>query len=280
LARAPNQADEDAFVVTDLELRTVRLAEVTRLGNALVFSGLLVAIFAVAWLLGVLPGSRYELPGPVAASQDVAGTPTIATSVAVQGAPQVPVPTSTAAAAVLTAASATHTPPAPLTLVAGAAENRAQADAPRGGYAVRLAVPSIDLDTQVKQGGIVRDSHGDLVWETVPFIAVHYGDLTSLLGKPGNAVIAGHVVTIREGNVFRLLYKVARNDHIVVWDDLNRKHEYRVVGAKLVPPSDVSVMAPTPDETLTLITCGGTFDPVKREFSDRLIVTAKPLQPQ
>jgi sortase (surface protein transpeptidase) len=36
-------------------------------------------------------------------------------------------------------------------------------------------------------------------------------------------------------------------------------------------------MAPTPEETLTLITCGGTFDPLTREFSDRLIVTAKPV---
>ena len=50
-----------------------------------------------------------------------------------------------------------------------------------------------------------------------------------------------------------------------------------MVDVKLVPPEDTSVMASTPDETLTLITCGGTFDPVKREFSDRLIVTAKPL---
>jgi sortase (surface protein transpeptidase) len=49
-----------------------------------------------------------------------------------------------------------------------------------------------------------------------------------------------------------------------------------VTEVKLVPPSDVSVMDPTPDPTLTLITCGGTFDPVKREFSDRLIVVAKP----
>jgi len=163
-----------------------------------------------------------------------------------------------------------------MVLAAADADDRAEAASP-GGYAVRLVIPAIDLDTQVKQGGIVRDSHGDLVWETLPFVAVHYGDLTSLLGKPGNAVIAGHVVTIREGNVFRLLYKVAHDDHIVVWDDLDRKHEYRVVDAKLVAPSDVSVMAPTSEETLTLITCGGTFDPVKREFSDRLIVTARPL---
>jgi len=69
------------------------------------------------------------------------------------------------------------------------------------------------------------------------------------------------------------------DDQVKVWDQLDREHDYHVVGAKLVPPSDISVMQPTPDETLTLITCGGKFDRVRREFSDRLIVTAKPLAP-
>jgi LPXTG-site transpeptidase (sortase) family protein len=108
-------------------------------------------------------------------------------------------------------------------------------------------------------------------------VAVHYGDLTALLGAPSNAVIAGHVVTLSEGNVFRFLYQIAIDDQINVWDQHDREHDFHVVGVKLVPPEDTSVMAPTPDETLTLITCGGTFDPVKRAFSDRLIVIAKPL---
>jgi LPXTG-site transpeptidase (sortase) family protein len=156
------------------------------------------------------------------------------------------------------------------------AQDRADAAVP-GGYAVRLIIDAIHLDTPVTQGGIVQDAAGNSVWETVPFIAVHYGDLTALLGKPGNAVISGHVVTLSEGNVFRLLYKLELDDQIQVWDQLDREHDYHVVDVKLVPPSDVSVMEPTPDETLTLITCGGIFDPRKREFSDRLIVTAKPL---
>jgi LPXTG-site transpeptidase (sortase) family protein len=84
-------------------------------------------------------------------------------------------------------------------------------------------------------------------------------------------------VTLSEGNVFRSLYKLDIDDQINVWDDNSREHDFHVVDIKLVPPSDTSVMLPTPDETLTLITCGGTFDPVKRQFSERLIVTAKPL---
>ena len=52
------------------------------------------------------------------------------------------------------------------------------------------------------------DGRGDWIWETLPFVAVHYGDLTSLVGADGNAVISGHVVTIDEGNVFRNLYRL------------------------------------------------------------------------
>jgi len=169
------------------------------------------------------------------------------------------------------------TTPVPLA-VADAADRVVNVRPSAAGYAVRLAIPSIKVDTVVEQGGIVQDANGEPVWQTMPFVAVHYGDLTSMIGVPGNAVIAGHVVTLSEGNVFRFLYQLDLGDHIDVWDQLAREHDFQVVDVKLVPPSDTSVLDPTPDETLTLITCGGTFDPATREFSDRLIVTAKPLQ--
>jgi LPXTG-site transpeptidase (sortase) family protein len=167
---------------------------------------------------------------------------------------------------------------APISLQPADADDRAQQVVAQTGYAVRLAIPSLDLDTPVKQAGVVRDSHGNSVWQTLPFVAVHYGDLTSLIGAKGNAVIAGHVVTLDEGNVFRSLYRIQREDGIMVWDDAGREHDYHAVDVTLVPPSDTSAMEQTPDETLTLITCGGAFDPIKRDFAERLIVTAKPLR--
>ena len=249
----------------------------SRLSAALAVAGVLLIGFGVAWYLGLVPGSRVVVPAPVAERR--IATPTEAGVIATST-PQV---ASTPMAVTTTVPSPTPAPVAPtltpvppLTPVAVAdAPDRADAAIP-GGYAVRLVIDSIQLDTAVTQGGIVQDKNGEPVWETVPFIAVHYGDLTSLLGKRGNAVIAGHVVTLSEGNVFRLLYKLELDDEIQVWDQLDREYDYHVVDVKLVPPDDVSVMEPTPDETLTLITCGGTFDPRKREFSDRLIVTAKP----
>src|SRR5438045_9620031 len=94
-------------------------------------------------------------------------------------------------------------------LVAADVADRAQLST---GYAVRLAIPTIKLDTVVKQGGVVQDMHGDPVWETLPFVAVHYGELTARIGARGNAVIAGHVVTLSEGNVFRQIGRASCRD--------------------------------------------------------------------
>jgi LPXTG-site transpeptidase (sortase) family protein len=235
---------------------------VRRLGAALIVFGLCAAAFGMLWELGVVPGSRVVLPAPVAIGQPAYVPPTR-------------VPTSPPAPTVRPAQTALLVPtPGVVHLAAADATERA---APFGTYAVRLTIPSIKVDTEVQQAGVVDDADGEPIWETRPFVAVHYGDLTSRLGTPGNAVIAGHVVTVSEGNVFRFLYQLDPGDDIHIWDDVDQEHDYAVEGVRLVPPSDTSVMQATPDETLTLITCGGTFDPHTREFSDRLIVTAKPV---
>ena len=240
----------------------------SRLGAALVVLGVFCLGYAGAWQLGLAPGSRVTLPAPVALEKPRAAStaPTTAAIEVPMAVPPTPVPpTPTAVAGRIRLAPA------------DAVDRNLAAAEPPPGYAVRLAIPAIKLDTQVKQGGIVEDAAGNPVWQTLPFVAVHYGDLTARIGAPGNAVIAGHVVTLSEGNVFRFLYQLDIDDQIQVWDEHQREFDYHVVDVKLVPPSDTSVMAPTPDERLTLITCGGTFDPVKRQFSDRLIITAKPL---
>lgn len=147
---------------------------------------------------------------------------------------------------------------------------------PEPAGAARLSIASIDLDTEVVQGGIRESRTGELEWETVPFLAVHYGADTALIGGQGNAVIAGHVVTLNEGNVFRNLYLVQEGDVIEVDTDAGSSQRFVVEDVRLVSPFDVSVMAPTASPRLTLITCGGSFDARRREFSHRLVVVAHP----
>jgi sortase A len=104
-------------------------------------------------------------------------------------------------------------------------------------------------------------------------VATHY-PMLGPVGSQGNAVISGHVVTLREGNVFRDLYQVELGQPIEVFTEDSR-FTYVVEEIKLVPPTAVEVMAPSEDARLTVITCGGTFDPRTRTFSDRLIVVGK-----
>ncbi|MBA2448054.1 MAG: class F sortase [Chloroflexi bacterium] len=139
--------------------------------------------------------------------------------------------------------------------------------------AVGLRIPRIKLETQVAPAGVVLNKDGELEWETLPFVAAHYSQ-TSLVGARGNAVIAGHVVTRFEGNVFRDLYLLDIGDAIDTFTEEGR-FTYTVEDLQLVAPTAVEVLAATDEPILTLVTCGGEFNPRTRQFSERLVVVAR-----
>jgi sortase A len=72
---------------------------------------------------------------------------------------------------------------------------------------------------------------------------------TAQPGTDGNAGIAGH----RDG-FFRGLKDIVPGDTIEL-DTLDGMELYRVERTWVVDPEDVSVLDPTPDRTLTLVTC-------------------------
>src|SRR3954468_6695740 len=163
-----------------------------RFGNLLIVVGALLLAYAAMWQLGLAPGSRVTLPAPVALQRTPTAESTVA-PVAVAVATATPAAPTPAPARPVIAATATplplvHVPP--LSAAPDAADRKQEAQLAPAGYAVRLAIPSIKLDTEVKQGSIVQDANGNSAWETLPFVAVHYGDLTALVGARGNAVIA------------------------------------------------------------------------------------------
>jgi sortase A len=96
---------------------------------------------------------------------------------------------------------------------------------------------------------------------------------TGFPGRIGNAAISGHVSLKGRGDgPFRWLEKLAPNDEIIVQQG-DTRYSYRVRWLKVVPPTDVSVVAPTDDATLTLITCTD-WDFLRAEYGKRLIVHA------
>jgi LPXTG-site transpeptidase (sortase) family protein len=261
----------------------------TVLGGLLVLAGVGFLGYSIGVYLEILPGSKVTVPKPVALEQPrptvvpthaVAPTPTVQPTMrpaptrvlAGDSAGVVPRPTARPITGAMLA------PPDPAIyatpMVSADAEDRAYwGGRPRPGLAVHLAIPGVDIDTDVTEGGIITNAQGQLEWQTVPFIAVQYREMAQI-GARGNAVISGHVVTIAEGNVFRNLYKVNVGDPIGV-DTADGHFTYIIEDVKLVKPDAIDVMAPSNTPILTLITCGGEFDTRTRSFSDRQIVVAR-----
>jgi LPXTG-site transpeptidase (sortase) family protein len=272
----------------------------SRVGTGLVVVGLGVGLYCLSPYLGLDPGGQTSVPEPVALSgtgqraarlnegtaqlpsESIAASTdgTVETNAPVADSTQLASSPTIPLAAVpddLPAPSVAMEPPArlvaPMLQAADADDRRAAAVSARPGVAVRLRLPTIQVDTEVKVGGPVPGNNGQLEWETLPFVATTYPVLGPV-GGTGNPVISGHVVTLREGNVFRELYRLDLGDPVDV--DTETSHfTYRVEEVKLVDPSNIEVMAPSEDARLTLITCGGTFDPLTRSFSERLIVVGK-----
>jgi LPXTG-site transpeptidase (sortase) family protein len=256
-------------------------------GSVLVTAGILFLGYSIGAYYELVPGSRVSVPPPVALSQPrptatlAPPTPTLAAPTATpipQQAAERPQQIVMPRPTLRPITGAMLAPPDPSVyadpMLAADADDRAfMGNRPHPGTPLKLQIPSIDVDTEVNEGGIIINDHGEAEWETVPFVALHYRE-TAPVGGRGNAVISGHVVTISWGNVFRDLYKLNFGDTVQVETDEGR-FTYIVEDLKLVKPSNVEVMGPSTSSMLTLITCGGDFDTRTRSFDSRLIVTSR-----
>jgi sortase A len=93
------------------------------------------------------------------------------------------------------------------------------------------------------------DSHGIML--IAPGYAITHYAFSAPFGS-GNAVIYGHDDI--QGNIFAHLYDLQAGDQIAVSIG-GRTQLYRVTGHQIVTPSTVSVLNPTGDVRLTIITC-------------------------
>jgi sortase A len=107
----------------------------------------------------------------------------------------------------------------------------------------RLVVPKIGVDSIVVEGAsrkALSEGPGHMKETAEP-------------GEIGNAVITGHRDTF-----FRHIYELTKGDQIQVQRN-GRNFTYEVTGHKIVLPQDISVIKPTNDPQLTLITCYPTY---------------------
>jgi sortase A len=107
----------------------------------------------------------------------------------------------------------------------------------------RLEIPKIQMDAIVVEGASRRElSEGP----------GHMKE-TAQPGETGNAVITAHRDTF-----FRHIYELNKGDQIQV-RRRGRTFTYEVTGKRIVMPEDISVIKPTTNPQLTLITCYPTY---------------------
>jgi sortase A len=108
--------------------------------------------------------------------------------------------------------------------------------------ATQLQIPAIDVDATIVQGD---------GWEQLKKgVAQHTGSANP--GQSGNMVLSAHNDIF--GEIFRHLDKLQSGDEIIVYT-ATRSFSYIISSVQIVSPTDVEVMAPTLDPSVTLISC-------------------------
>jgi LPXTG-site transpeptidase (sortase) family protein len=149
---------------------------------------------------------------------------------------------------------------------------------------VRLVIESLGVDASVIEMGV--DDQG------VPEVPLNGQDVAwySFSSPPGagsNAVFAGHINWEGAIGVFGEVNKLQAGDTIRLISKDKHEYTYEVFANFPVDPYDddsLKVMSPTPTDTVTLITCGGTWvpDPSERfggSYTNRTIVQARLMKP-
>lgn len=125
----------------------------------------------------------------------------------------------------------------------------------------RVSIPRINMDAIVVEGASRKE------------LSIGPGHVidTAIPGEPGNAVITGHRDTF-----FRNIYELKKGDEIMIRRN-GQVFKYQVTGKKIVEPQDISVLKPTQDAQLTLITCYPTYyiGPAPK----RLVIFSKLVEP-
>ena len=139
---------------------------------------------------------------------------------------------------------------------------------------MRITAPSIGVDASLVKLGIADDGAIE-----VPGEARRAGwlDTTSVPGRQGPAVIAGHVDSRRGPAVFYRLDQLRPGDPVVVSHRDGSSTRFTVDAVHRYARDRFPtgrVYGPTPDAALRLITCGGDYLPARGGYQDNVVVYA------
>jgi LPXTG-site transpeptidase (sortase) family protein len=150
---------------------------------------------------------------------------------------------------------------------------RAQEDVPvLGSVPVRLDIPSIGAHAPVVPLG--EEDDGTMAAPVDPDTVGWY-QLGVGVGTPGNALLDGHVDWGGRLRVFGLLRQLQPGDTFEITDASGNVLSYSVSWTRLYEADNApldEIFQQTPDEEVTLITCGGAFDPAAHMYVSRWVV--------
>jgi sortase (surface protein transpeptidase) len=141
---------------------------------------------------------------------------------------------------------------------------------------VEIAIPQIGVRSRIVGVGV---SDGRALLLPPDARSVVWYDGGPVPGAPGSAVIAAHVDYAGEVGVFFRLRELRPGSHVKITMAGSHTRWFVVVARRVyskpkLPASVVFRSGGAP--LLTLITCGGDFDPVKRHYLANVVVYAKP----
>ncbi len=144
----------------------------------------------------------------------------------------------------------------------------------------RLVIPAIGVDAPVTMrtvppNGVMGNPNGP--WDVTWYDFSNFPGLGGYPGGGGNAVFAGHVDYVNVGPaVFYRVTSLKPGDIVEVRREDGQVVRYAVESVQGVSPSSgdwATILSAEPGrETVTLITCGGTFNPVTRDYDTRIVV--------
>ena len=128
---------------------------------------------------------------------------------------------------------------------------------PSADQAIRIEIPALNVDAPVVQGD---------GWDQLKKgVAQHIGSANP--GEDGNVVLSAHNDVY--GELFRYLDRLQPGDQVILYTQ-QRQFTYAVDRTAIVKPTQVEVMAPTSDPTVSLISCYPYL-----VDSERIVVFAK-----
>lgn len=143
---------------------------------------------------------------------------------------------------------------------------------------IALQVDKFGIDAPIEIGAVVD---GVMLDPSGPWVVSWYEGLGKI-GEGGNVVVAGHVDYYTVGPaVFYSVGSLIPGDVLRLVGEDGQSYEYAVEWLEYYNVAGLSaeviqtdIVGDTGQESLTIITCGGVFDPVTASYNERWVVRA------